>query len=175
MAKGQVRGPKLSPHVPITMLSWVLEKKVKIFIMRLLWPHLKNLCWAMKNAKFCIFGTWQKLKNGQNLATFGQKVSRFCTPAESSQNGSLSFSNQTNSFTNQTAGGHFVFCPKTHFLTLGAPCAAPNQIFPQKWSQKLHWTYLGKVKPYYHSLWIKKIAKILFEKWQAESAPTLDY
>ena len=79
-----------------------------------------------------------KMKNGQNLANFGQNGSRFCTPAESSQNRPLLFFDQKNLFTNKTAGGHFVFLPKMCFLTLGAPCTAPKQTFFQKWSQKFH-------------------------------------
>ena len=120
------------PHVPITILIWVWEKKVQIFIMGLLWTHLKKLILSVKNAKFSTFRKKTKWKNCQNLAIFGQNSSRFCTPAESSLNGPLSFSDQKNLIANKTADGHFICLPKTRVLTLGAPCAPPKQNFSPK-------------------------------------------
>ena len=100
----------------------------------------------------------------QNLAIFAQSGSRFCTLAKSSKNRPLSFFDPKKSFTNKTAGSHFVFLPKTRFWSFGAPCAAPKLNFSQKMSQKLRWIFLGKVKPYNHHLSIKNIEKIPFKK-----------
>ena len=139
--------------------------------MGLLWPHLEKLCWVVKNAKFLNLGIWQKWKNGQNLAIFGQNGSRFCTPAESSQNGPLSFSDQKNLFTNQTAGGHFVFLPKTCFFEFGAPCAAPKQNFFPKMVSKVALNIFRKSQTLIASLvywknWENSILKVA-----AESTP----
>ena len=73
MAIGHGRGPKFSPHVPIPILSWVWEEKVKIFVMGLLWPHFKKFCWTVRNAKFPIFWKWQKWKKLPKLGHFWSK------------------------------------------------------------------------------------------------------
>ena len=63
---------KFSPHVPITILIWVWEKKVQIFIMGLLLPHFKNFSWALKTPNFH-FWNMAKIKNWSKLGHFWSK------------------------------------------------------------------------------------------------------
>ena len=56
------------------------------------------------------------------------------------------------------------FCQKPVFWLWGPLARPPNIIFLQKISQKLCWTFVGKVKPYNHHLSIKNIEKIPFKK-----------
>ena len=124
-------------------------------------PIWKNHVELWKTSNFH-FWKWQKWKNGHNMAIIGQNGSRFCTPAKSCHKGPLLFFDQKNLFTNTIAGVHFYFCQKRDFWLWVPLPRPPNNIFSQKMSQKLRWTFLGKVKPYNHQLSIKNIEKIPF-------------
>ena len=110
----------------------------------------EKFIFSREKSKIPIFRKMAKMKNGNNLTIFGQNGSRFCTPAKSFHNVHFYFFTKKICSQTKLLAVILYFC-QTHVFWLWGPLARPpNRIFSQKMSQKLHWTFLEKVKPYNH-------------------------
>ena len=79
------------------------------------------------------FQKMAKVKNGQNLAIFGQNGSRFSTPAESSRNGPLLFFDQQKFVHKQSCWLPFCIFAKNMVFDFGGPLRGPQtEFFPKK-------------------------------------------